>query len=81
MRDRSAREGPEREAKGSLSGSRIVRLARTATATTREWREERERERERERETEIFFEQTVTTPIAFILEFSLFERLLIHDDN
>ena len=36
MRDRSAREGLEREAKGSLSGSRIARLARTATATTGE---------------------------------------------
>lgn len=36
MRDRSAREGPARGARGPLSGSRIARLARTATATTGE---------------------------------------------
>lgn len=36
VRDRSAREGPGRGARGSLSGSRIARLARTATATTGE---------------------------------------------
>lgn len=65
MRDRSAREGPARGARGSLSGSRIARLARTATATTEGTDEER---------WSGIFERALTVSIVFWPRFGFYSR-------